>query len=459
MDWLPTLSEGSGPVYRRIVDALSNDIASGRLRRGQQLPTHRALAQALRIDLTTVTRAYGEARRRGLLDARVGQGTFVSETTTRATVDIPHPVKIDLSMNVPPQPIEANLDTRIAQGFASIQKEAGFSAYLNYQRPGGGDEDRDIAANWLRARVPKAQTHRLVIYPGNQAAIFNVLLSLTSPGDVVLTEALTFPGIKAAAGKLGVRLVGVTMDEQGILPDALGSACRQHRPKAVYLVPTMHNPTTVTLSPSRRKAIAEIIRKAGTVLIEDDAYGLLDPSVSPIANLIPERTYLAVSLSKCIAPALRVSFLLAPDVAAEQVLRNNLQATTQMAPPLMVALVMHWLRSGVVDQITTAIRNEAMGRQQLAAKLLKGQPFAAHPKGHHLWLSLPRYWNRGDFVAHVLREGLAVVASEAFAVDQATAPHAVRVSLGAARNRTELGTALHLLAAALKASPAAMQVV
>ena len=170
MDWLPTLSEGSGPVYRRIVDALSNDIASGRLRRGQQLPTHRALAQALRIDLTTVTRAYGEARRRGLLDARVGQGTFVSETTTRATVDIPHPVKIDLSMNVPPQPIEANLDTRIAQGFASIQKEAGFSAFLNYQRPGGGDEDRDTAANWLRARVPKAQADRLVIYPGSQAA-------------------------------------------------------------------------------------------------------------------------------------------------------------------------------------------------------------------------------------------------------------------------------------------------
>jgi DNA-binding transcriptional MocR family regulator len=459
MDWLPTLAEGSGPVYGRIVDALSNDIASGRLKRGQQLPTHRALAQALRIDLTTVTRAYGEARRRGLLDARVGQGTFISETTTRATVNIPHPVKIDLSMNVPPQPIEANLDTRIAHGLASIQKEAGFSAFLNYQRPGGGDEDRDTAANWLRVRVPNAQGDRLVIYPGSQAAIFNALLSLTSTGDVVLTEALTYPGIKAAAGKLGVRLVGVTMDEQGILPDALASACRQHKPKAVYLVPTMHNPTTVTLSPSRRKAVAEIIRKAGAILIEDDAYGSLDPSVSPIANLIPERTYLAVSLSKCIAPALRISFLLTPDAAAEQMLRSNLQATTQMAPPLMLALVIHWLRSGVADQIVTAIRNEAIGRQQLAAKLLRGQAFAAYPKGHHLWLSLPRHWNRGDFVAHVLREGLAVVPSEAFAVDQAAAPHAVRVSLGAARNRIELGTALHLLAAALKTSTAAMQVV
>lgn len=166
-----------------------------------------------------------------------------------------------------------------------------------------------------------------------------------------------------------------------------------------------------------------------------------------------------MSLSKCIAPALRLSFLLAPDVAAEQILRNNLQATTQMAPPLMVALVMHWLRSGVVDQIVTAIRNEAIGRQQLAAKLLKGQSFAACPKGHHVWLSLPRHWNRGDFVAHVLREGLAVVASEAFAVDQAAAPHAVRVSLGAARNRTELSTALQLLSAALRTSIAAVQVV
>jgi DNA-binding transcriptional MocR family regulator len=220
----------------------------------------------------------------------------------------------------------------------------------------------------------------------------------------------------------------------------------------------MQNPTTVTLSPARRKAIAEIIRKAGAILIEDDAYGALDPSVSPIANLIPERTYLAVSLSKCLAPALRVSFVLTPDVAAEQMLRNNLQATAQMASPFLVALVMNWLRSGVADQIVTAIRNEAIGRQQLAAKILRRQSFAAYPKGHHLWLSLPRHWNRGDFIAHVLRDGLAVVGSEAFAVDQ-NAPHAVRVSLGAARNRTELGTALHLLSAALTTPNAARQIV
>jgi DNA-binding transcriptional regulator YhcF (GntR family) len=107
MDWLPTLSERQGPVFLRIVDALAADIASGRLVRGQQIPTHRALASALDVDLTTVTRAYGEARRRGLLEAQVGRGTFVSETTARAAGNIPFQVKIDLSMNLPPQPVEA----------------------------------------------------------------------------------------------------------------------------------------------------------------------------------------------------------------------------------------------------------------------------------------------------------------------------------------------------------------
>lgn len=149
MDWIPTVSEWQGPMFLRIVDALAADIASGRLVRGQRLPTHRALASALDIDLTTVTRAYGEARRRGLLDARVGQGTFVSETTARAVSDLPTPVNIDLSMNLPPQPVEANLDLRIAQGLATIRSEAGFSAYLGYARPGGTADEREVGAAWL----------------------------------------------------------------------------------------------------------------------------------------------------------------------------------------------------------------------------------------------------------------------------------------------------------------------
>ena len=169
MDWIPTLSEWSGPAFLRIVDALAADISSGRLKRGQQIPTHRALAGALKLDLTTVTRAYGEARRRGLIEAQVGRGTFVSETTARTHDANSHAINIDLSMNVPPQPVEANLDLHIAQGFKAIREEAGFSAFLNYQQPGGSHDERGVAAQWLQRRVPGARAERLIVYPGIQA--------------------------------------------------------------------------------------------------------------------------------------------------------------------------------------------------------------------------------------------------------------------------------------------------
>jgi DNA-binding transcriptional MocR family regulator len=320
------------------------------------------------------------------------------------------------------------------------------TAFLNYQPPGGSAHEREVAARWMRARVPHAHADRLVIFPGTQTILFNLLAHLARPGDVVLTEALTFPGIKAAAARLGIKLVGVAMDDGGILPDALAKACRVHRPKAVYLIPTLHNPTTATLSAERRGAIARIIRDADTTLIEDDAYGLLDRSAAPIANLIPERTYLATTLSKCIAPALRVAYLVAPDNAAQQEMRSYLQATVQMPAPLMVALVTHWLETGIADRIITAIRNEAVGRQQLAQRALKGFQFLAKPAAHHLWLRLPE--GRPDVAAHLLRNGLAVVAGDAFTID-GTPPHAARVSLGAARNRVELTEALRILVGAL----------
>jgi DNA-binding transcriptional MocR family regulator len=458
MEWVPTISELEGPLYQRIVGAMESDIASGRLVRGQQLPTHRALARTLGIDLTTVTRAYSEARRRGLIEAQVGRGSFVSETTLRLATESAAEVRIDLSMNVPPHPLEAQLDDRILQGLEAIRQKSGLTAFLNYLPPGGSDSERQTAARWLRARVPHAAAKRIVVYPGTQTIIFNLLMRLAGRDDVVLTEALTFPGMKAAAARLGIRLIGVAMDEEGVLPDELKAACRVHKPKAVYLIPTLHNPTTATLSPARRAAVAAIIRAAGTILIEDDAYGLLAPSVSPIANLIPERTYLATTLSKCIAPALRVSYLLTPDVAAQEEMRARLQAAAQMPPPLMVALVTHWIESGVAERIIAAIRNEAIGRQQLAARALKGTTFLAGRAGHHLWLTLSPECQREGFAAHLLRNGLAVVGSEAFAVSP-NAPHSVRVSLGAARNRAQLAEGLRLLASALRMPSTQRQVV
>lgn len=457
MDWIPTLSDREGPVYQRIVEALTADIASGRLRRGQQLPTHRALAKALGIDLTTATRAYTEAQRRGLTEARVGQGTFVAESMSQGRHAAPQP-EFDLSMNLPPQPLEADLEGRLTRSVAAIQRETGFSAHLNYREPGGTKAEREIAAGWLRSRIAGVHGEQLVICPGTQNALFNLLITLTSPGDVVLTEALTYPGMKAAAAYTGVRLVGVPMDERGILPDRLKSACVQCKPKLVYLIPTIHNPTTATMPRSRREEVAEILCANDVLLAEDDAYGLLEPNATPLASLIPERTYFAASLSKCIAPGLRVSFLITPDQHSADLLAAALRASAQMPAFLMVALITRWLQDGSAEAIIGAIRDEAAARQKLAAKVLGSYPFYRHPNGHHIWIPLPRPWTRAEFTSHVQRQGLAIVTAETFSVEE-TQQHAIRVSLGAASSRAELIRALEVLATALKSSAARIRVV
>jgi DNA-binding transcriptional MocR family regulator len=458
MDWIPTLNDDDGPVYEGIVTALNSDIASGRLHRGDRLPTHRALAKALGIDLTTVTRAYNEARRRGLTEARVGQGTFVAESSGRAPRAVAAGIAFDLSMNVPPEPIEADLEGRVSRGLAALQREYGVSDFLSYQHAGGSETDRGIAADWLRRRVRTADASRLLVAPGTQSALVALLLVTTRPGDLVLTDRLTYPGFKAAAAALGVRLAGVEADGEGMIPAALDEACKRHAPKAVYLVPTIHNPTTATMGSARREQIAAAIRRHGLLLLEDDAYGSLEPKAQSLATMIPERSYLAVSLSKCLAPGLRVSFVVVPDRAAAAGVAHALRTVSQMPVPLTVALVMRWLADGSADAIISAIAAEAVARQKLAAKALTGHAYAAHPKGHHVWLPLPSAWTRAEFAAYVQRQGLAVVTSDSFSVDDHP-EHAIRIALGAARSRSDLVGALDVLTVALKSPAYASRIV
>jgi DNA-binding transcriptional MocR family regulator len=466
MDWLPTINDRAGPTYQRILDALTDDIAAGRVRRGQQLPTHRALAKALGIDVTTVTRAYREAQSRGLTEARVGQGTFIADTartTAGGTMPARGPAHLDfdLSMNLPPHPPEADLDGRIARGIAALEREHGFGPYLNYAESGGGLQDRGVVADWLRPRIAGTDAERLAICPGAQSALTSSLLALTAPGDVMLTDRLTYPGIKAAAAYARVRLIGVAMDANGMVPDALRIAIRRHAPKMLYLVPTIQNPTTTTMPHARRAEIAEIVTAHDLTLIEDDAYGLLAPEHVPFAALIPMRTVYAASLSKCISPGLRIAFLAAPDASTNARITAALRAMLQMPVPLMAALIARWLADGSADAMIAAIRDEAAARQKMAARALTGFAFAAHRNGHHMWLEVPPAWNIAEFAQHARARGLAVVTSDAFHVADGTEapPHAVRLALGAARNRAELSHALDRLAVALRLPPPTAQVV
>lgn len=458
MEWIPTIGDRSGPLYLRIVAALADDIAAGRLHQGQPLPTHRTLALTLGIDLTTVTRAYTEARRQGLTEARVGRGTFV-KAGLPAHARHALPPGIDLSMNIPPQPPEADLSARLAKAFGELRAEGRLESHLNYQQPGGTRSERAIAAEWMQSLLPGIPPDRLVIAPGTQAALFSLLLEHTSPGDAVFTEALTYPGLKSVAAALRLKLIGIEMDADGIVRDALERACRKHgKTRLVYLMPTMHNPTTATIPPQRREQLAAIIAERNLTLIEDDPYAFLTTGITPLASLIPERTYLLASLSKSVTPGLRISFVATPREDDALQLVNGLRASLQMSVPLALAVATRWLRDGTANAIVKAVSAEAAVRQTIAAQELAGHAYAAHPRGHHLWLELPAPWSSARFAAHLQRRGLGVVTADAFATSE-SAPDCIRVALGAAPSRPTLVKALEILRQSLSADDVGEHVV
>jgi DNA-binding transcriptional MocR family regulator len=449
--WNPAGRIGSGPLYRAIADVIASDIANGQLRAGDRLPTHRALAGALGIDLTTVTRAYGEARARGLVDTAVGRGTFVRE---RVVIPPAVPaVELDLSMNIPPRPLGIDLQAALSRTMAAVTRRADLLRLLSYQPAGGALADRAAGAAWLAPVLPGLPAERVLITGGAQAALAALLTALVRPGRVVLSGHYTYPGFRAAAAALGLAVRGVAMDADGLCPDALAAASAAGDVDALYLTPTLHNPTTATLPLERRQAIVDIARHRGFCIIEDDAYGRLPENpLPPLAALGPDVVWHVATLAKVLTPGLRLAYVVAPDVARAAQARTALRAIAQMPPPLSVATASAWIADGTAEAILQGVRVEATARQQLAAGLLPPALISAKVEGHHLWLTLPPGWTETDFVAAARRAGAALVPGSAFAVGQAGGCH-VRVALGAAPDHTGLSLALENIAEILADGP------
>jgi DNA-binding transcriptional MocR family regulator len=268
-----------------------------------------------------------------------------------------------------------------------------------------------------------------------------ILATLTRPGDGVVTEALAYPGLRALAAHMGLTLLGAPMDSEGLLPDMLDAICRDRAPRAIYCTPTHQNPTTATMSASRREAIAAVVRRHQLVLIEDDAYGLLpaDPQRA-LSAYAPERSFYVATTAKTLSPGLRTAFLVAPPGAHASQVMTALRAATMMASPLLTSLVCLWIREGTALAILGAIRAEARARQLLAASILPAT-YRARPESLHCWLELPPHWRQAEFVAYVRTRGVALVASDSFSIS-GLPPNGVRVALGVAQDRDRLAEAL-----------------
>ncbi len=451
--WSPELAADAGPRYLAIADALASDVGTGKLQPGDRLPTHRELAWKLGVTVGTITRAYAEAERRGLIAGEVGRGTYIRGRT----VDLPSPTPIpavdgfiDLSRSYPTMDVSEPAIAAILQEVAS---DPGLTQLLGYQNNAGIASHRAAAADWIGRSGVDAKPDDIVIVNGAQHGMMAALHTAARPGDMVLAEQLTYYGIKSLASLLSLRLQGLPMDEHGIKPDALDAACRQGAPKLLYIIPTLQNPTNSVMPAERRAEIVSICRRYGVLILEDDIYGFLPENVPPpLTALAPEQTIYVTSLSKCAAPGLRVGYLRAPAALVDR-LAAAMRATTYMANPIMSEIATRLIRSGGLERLVQWQRREATERQRLAARVLKGFQFSAHPVAFHVWLDLPEPWRREELVAAAARRGVGVAPADAFAIGRVTVPHSVRVGISAAQDQAQLERALGIIKDLLSDNP------
>jgi DNA-binding transcriptional MocR family regulator len=452
-DWVPQISKLGKPRYLAIADAIAEDINSGKLAPLDRLPPQRKLARRLDIDFTTVARGYVEAQKRGLIESRVGHGTFVRAAAKRRHAPMArHPEIVDLSMNLPPEPDDPELLDRMQDGLEFVGRDLVY--LLRYQGFGGVQADKDAALRWLSRRALTPQLDRLFIAPGAHPALLGIFGIVAKPGDVVLSESLTYPGARSITAQLGQKLVGLPMDDEGIDADAFAEACRRHNAKALYLNPTLLNPTTHTVSAPRRREIVAIARRFDVQIVEDDPYGFLPTDAPPsFAALAPERTWHVAGLAKCLGAGLRIAYVVVPDTRSGWLFASAVRTATVMASPVTIALATRWISDGTADALLDAVRRESIERQKLLAALLPRAALRSDPVGFHFWLSLPETWTRSAFVGHTRSTGIGIVASDAFTVDGARPPEAVRVCLGGPADRAAVRGALEFLAHALTESP------
>ena len=437
--WVDELDPAAGPRYLQIVGLIERAVSDGRLRPGDRLPPQRKLAELLDVDLTTVTRAFGEARERGLLDAVTGRGSFIS---TRQ--EEPGP-PLDLSMTIPPAPKGLRLGELMERGIAELLRRSDADQLMNYHAGGGSLAERAAGAAWLAPLLGPLSPQRILLAPGAQSALTALFQMLAAPGDTVLMEPLAYPGQIDAARRRGLAITPVAEDGDGPLPQALEEAARRTGARLFCLTPPLHTPTCRTSPIGRRQEIAALARKLDLTLIEDDPYSrLAGDAPPPLAALAPERSWHVATLSKALTPGLRTAFVLLPEGMAGDEFAAALRAVALMPAPLMTALATHWIRIGAAGELLDGVRREAAERQALARSILPAS-MQAHPHALHLWQPLPPYWDRHRLIESARRAGLGVMASDAFATGN-HAPDAIRVALGAVPERARLAEALRLLA-------------
>ena len=436
--WNPTLEDGTIPKYRALADVIERDVFSGKLKPGDRLPTHRELADELEINVSTVTRGYVEAERRGLIAGTVGRGTFVASDAIISSSMVSFEPQAPGMIELGAANTFYDCDPDIQEGMKKLIRRRNSNVFLRYTDPRGLPEHCAAGAEWCKRYSLDVTPEDVLVCSGAQHALTCCLTALFRAGDRIASDALTYPGMKTLASMLGIRLVPVAMDSEGMMPDALNAICRREKIKGLYIMPGVQNPTTACMSAERREAIALIARKHALTIIEDDAYGLtVESSLLPVSSLAPENSVHIAGLSKSLAVGLRVAFMSAPKLLRDQ-LAHAILNTVWMTPPLNAELASEWIMDGTADKVIALKRGEAEKRFQLVKEPLKDLTYYGKHTGFFIWIKLPEPWRGYLFEAKAREKGVNIFGAEKFAVGDSIAPSMARISLSGPRTTAEL---------------------
>ncbi|OVV00344.1 aminotransferase-like domain-containing protein [Klebsiella quasipneumoniae] len=416
--------------YKAVVDRYAQAIRSGQLPAGTRLPTHRILAAEERLSLATATRVYRELEEMGLVSGETGRGTFVRDLSLPPGHGVDQQVVaadvVDLNFNYPSLPAQGDA---LREALRQLAMAGDIDSHLRYQPHAGRLAEREIIARHLTCRHFAPDAENVLIVNGAQHGLAVTVMGLLRPGDVVAVDALTYSGFKVLAALYHLELAAIPCRAEGPDLQALHTLCQQRRVRAVYTMPTLHNPLGWVLNAGQRQALADLARQHDLLIIEDAAYArLVSRPPPPVVSYAPERTVYVTGFSKNIATGLRVGVVISPPRYRPEIERA-IRATTWNTPTLISSLICAWIEDGTVARFETQKRQDARQRQQVAREVLCGLPVVSHPDSYFVWLPLGEE-SRADRLANALMEHrISVSTAEPFCVS-ATIPQALRIALG-----------------------------
>jgi len=446
--WIQRVETLRGPRYLAILACLEDAIRSGELPPQTRLPPQRQLATILGLTVGTAGRAYTIAAERGLITGETGRGTFVSDnpfgggegaisplrgaladmSRLRAELPVNPPERqmIDLALPaVPSQRVSAIIRDAVLE-LAKGDRLLSLRRYVIYRAP---SYHLQTAARWIAGLGIEANADRIVVVAGANQGLAAAILSNVVRGESVLTDALTYPGLKVLAFNYGWRLEPLERDEEGILPDALERAAIEGRGRVVYLQSELHNPTAAVMGLDRRRIIAEIARRYDLVLIDDHAaLSDLTSSIPSLTAIAPERTFAIIGAGKSVSAAVPAAYVVTPPgwrERFEQQIRDRYFHVSPLGPEIMS----HLIESGAMAEVSGAYRSVIASRRSLLSTHLPEADFAADPRGFFVWLQLPAHWHSSDFASAAVLNGVTVAAAANFAVGMTMRMSAVRLSL------------------------------